>query len=80
MEKKGLCPVCLGKKREGTTTFVVELGSGVIVVRHVPALLCDQCGMEWIEDATAEVIEKIVNELRQKGSAIEVKEYSKIAS
>jgi len=36
--------------------------------------------MEWIEDATAEVIEKIVNELRQKGSAIEVKEYSKIAS
>ena len=80
MEKKELCPVCLGHKNEGTTTFVVELGSGVIVVRHVPALLCDQCGMEWIEDATAEVIEKIVNELRQKGSAIEVKEYSKIAS
>ncbi len=80
MEKNGFCPLCRGRKSEGTTTFAVDLGSGVIVVRHVPALICDQCGMEWIEDEIAGVLEKMVTDVRTKGSIVEVKEFSKIAS
>jgi len=80
MSKLDFCPVCRGHKKEGTTTFAVDLGSGVIVVRHVPALVCEQCGMEWIDDAIAETLEKIVDDVRQKGSIVEVKEFSKIAS
>ena len=80
MEKNGFCPLCRGCKSEGTTTFAVDLGSGVIVVRHVPALICDQCGMEWIDDDIASVLEKMVTDVRTKGSIVEVKEFSKIAS
>ena len=34
-----ICPLCHGKKTPGTTTFVVDLGFGVFVVRDVPALV-----------------------------------------
>ncbi len=53
--------MCGGHKIEGTTTFTVDLGTGVFVVRHVPALVCEQCGTDWIEDRVAEVLERIVD-------------------
>ena len=68
-----LCPIChSGKKQAGQTTFTVDLGFGVIVVRNVPAQVCDLCGADWIEDKTAETLEKIVDQARQKHSVVEV--------
>jgi hypothetical protein len=37
----------------------------VVVVRNVPALVCEQCGADWIEDEIAEHLEKTVNEVRR---------------
>ncbi|MDR4509847.1 MAG: YgiT-type zinc finger protein [Candidatus Brocadiaceae bacterium] len=34
------CPLCGGKKQAGKTTFTVDLGFGVVVVREVPATVC----------------------------------------
>jgi hypothetical protein len=34
------CPICNGYKSESTTTFTVDLDFGV-VVRHVPATICE---------------------------------------
>lgn len=80
MNKRGICSLCGGHKIEGTTTFTVDMGTGVFVVRHVPALVCEQCGTDWIEDRVAEILERIVEEGRSKGSIIEMKEFSQIAS
>jgi len=52
------CPLCRGRKKPGRTTFTVDLGFGVVVVRDVPATVCSQCGADWIEDRTAA---KLVN-------------------
>ena len=46
---KNRCPLCEGNKTEGTTTYTVDLGFGVVVVRGVPAKICTQCGEEWID-------------------------------
>jgi hypothetical protein len=48
------------------------LGFGVVVVRHVPALVCDQCGAEWLTDAVAARLEQIVEEARKKKALVEV--------
>jgi YgiT-type zinc finger domain-containing protein len=66
------CPLCGGKKKPGKTTFTVELGFGVVVVREVPATVCSQCGADWIADAIAARLEEIVNEAREKHRMIEV--------
>ncbi len=70
-----VCPMCGGARVHGLTTFTADLGFGVVVVRHVPALVCDQCGEEWLDDAVAEVLEAAVAEARLKHSLVEVTEW-----
>ena len=69
---ESLCPICGGRKEPGTTTYSVELGTGVIVVRNVQAKICVQCGEEWIDNKTAQQLERIVKEARKKGHQVEV--------
>ena len=66
------CPLCGGTKKAGKTTFTADLGFGVVVVRDVPAMVCSQCGADWIEDTTAAKLEEIVNDARQRHHIVEV--------
>tara|TARA_R110002073_G_scaffold127906_1_gene273536 strand:- start:320 stop:562 length:243 start_codon:yes stop_codon:yes gene_type:complete len=66
------CYACGGTFEKGEITFTADFGSGVVVVRNVPAMICSQCGVEWIEDSIAEKIEIIVNEAKEKHSIVEV--------
>lgn len=75
MKKNGnvsLCPICGGRKHAGTTTYTVDLGTGVVVVRNVQAQICSQCGEEWIDHQTAQRLEAIVQEARTKQRQVEV--------
>ncbi len=66
------CPLCGGEKTGGKTTITVDLGYGLVVIRDVPATVCALCGADWIGDAIADKIERIVEEARQKHSHMEV--------
>lgn len=57
---------------EGTTTFVTDLGFGVVVVRNVPALVCERCGEAWYSDDTAAELELRVNEARTQRQQVAV--------
>lgn len=70
------CPLCGGEKLSGTTTFTADLGSGVVVVRSVPATVCNQCGADWIDDKVAKQLEGIVDDARKKGLQVEVIAFS----
>lgn len=62
----------VGQNQRGQTTFTVDLGFGVVVVRNVPAVVCSQCGADWIQDPIAAKLEDIVNEARKKHLTVEV--------
>jgi YgiT-type zinc finger domain-containing protein len=64
-EKYGHCPLCGGEKESGTTTFAVDLKSGVVVVREVPAFVCTKCGDAWIGNPVATKLEGIVADARR---------------
>jgi YgiT-type zinc finger domain-containing protein len=67
-----LCPLCGGHKAPGTTTFTADIGTGMVVVRHVGATVCTQCGEEWIDNETARKLESIVTDARAKRRQVEV--------
>ncbi|MFH5886482.1 type II toxin-antitoxin system MqsA family antitoxin [Halalkalibaculum sp. DA3122] len=71
-DKTQKCHTCGGTMEQGETTVTVDFGSGVVVVRNVPATVCSQCGMEWIDDDVAERIETIVKNAQNKHSVVEV--------
>ena len=68
----GLCPICGGKKTSGRTTYSVDLGFGVVVVRNVPVAVCSQCGEEWIGAEIASELERLVEEARLSRRQVEV--------
>ena len=72
MNNANLCALCGGTTREGSTTFVSDFGQSLLVVRHVPARVCAQCGEAWIEDAAAAQLETLAGQARAKGRQIEV--------
>ncbi|MBI4691071.1 MAG: type II toxin-antitoxin system MqsA family antitoxin [Nitrospirae bacterium] len=57
---------------DGKTTFAVDLGFGVLVVRDVPATVCSQCRADWIKDNIASKLEDIVNDARRRHHIVEV--------
>jgi YgiT-type zinc finger domain-containing protein len=74
------CPLCGGAKEPGTTTFAVDLGFGVVVVRQVPALVCTICGEAWIEDAVAARLERVVEEARVRSAPAEITRWDQLAA
>jgi len=67
-----VCPICSGPVKQGTTTFSLDLQSGVIVVRKVPAHICRQCGEEWLDDEQAAKLEQIVSRARREKVQLEM--------
>ena len=76
VNKPRLCPICGGMVAAGVSTFTADLGSGVVVVRKVPAAICGQCGEEWLSDKTAKRLEKIAEETRKRRRLVEVLPFS----
>ena len=66
------CPLCGGKVEAGKTIFTVDLTSGVVVVRNVPAFVCTQCGEEWIDDPISLKLEAIAARAKAQNTQIEV--------
>ena len=66
------CPMCGGRRGSGKTTYSVDLGTGVVVVRNVPAETCTQCGEEWIAPDVAKALEQIVEKARAARTEVEV--------
>lgn len=64
--------MCGGRQQQGVTTFTVDKGSMLVVVRNVPAITCRQCGESWIQDSVAEELERIVSDARAKRSQFEI--------
>lgn len=58
--------------KNGKTTFTVDLGFGVVVVREVPAIVCSLCGADWLSDNISEQLEKIVDSAKHKHLMVEV--------
>ena len=46
------------------------------MIRDVPALVCAQCGEDWIEDAIAIRLEQLAQEARKKHLQVEVAAFS----
>ncbi|MEG3057339.1 MAG: type II toxin-antitoxin system MqsA family antitoxin [Methanoculleus sp.] len=50
------CTFCKGTLHEGTAELIARVGDEIIVIRDVPALVCDRCGEAYY---SAEVSQKI---------------------
>lgn len=58
------CFFCKGETIETTTKFIVDLGNCVVIVKNVPARVCQQCGEATYSNDVAKHLEKIVDAVK----------------
>ena len=70
------CPICKqGETVLGTATVTLERGRLTLVVKAVPAEVCENCGEEYVDEkATTEVLSKLESEARA-GTEINVRHF-----
>ncbi|MGH7819106.1 MAG: type II toxin-antitoxin system MqsA family antitoxin [Candidatus Binatia bacterium] len=56
-------------------TFTTELRGTTVVVRGVPALVCANCGEEYLEEKEAARVREIAEATAQGGAEIAISEY-----
>lgn len=74
------CPLCRGKMEEGKTNLPYALESDkIIVVTHVPALVCTQCGDDFIGIDVVRKVEKVLEKIKRDGASMGFVEYEQAA-
>lgn len=74
------CFFCKGQTEERLTKYIVDLGNVVVIVKNVPARVCQQCGEVTFSDAVVAKLERIVGMVRQSIiSEVAIFEYKDVA-
>jgi YgiT-type zinc finger domain-containing protein len=70
------CLICKkGQTASGTATVTLERGGLTLVVKAVPAQVCDNCGEEYVDQTTtAQLLAELDSEARA-GSEINVRQF-----
>ena len=71
------CTICgQAEPRAGTTTVTVERDGATLVMKGVPALVCPNCGEDYVNEETARRISAVAAEVVEKGVRVEVRQYA----
>lgn len=69
------CFMCKGGLEDKLTTFMIDLGNCIVIVKNVPSQVCKQCGDVSYSNGVAARIEKLVNEVRNAYTEIVITNY-----
>ena len=71
------CPICRhGETRPGTSTVPLERGGMTIVFREVPALVCENCGESFHDEAVTVALLKQAEQAAAAGVEIDVRRFA----
>ena len=72
------CGICKAEMEETDVTYTEDIEQGVIVIRHVLAHVCSECGNTWYSGTVASQLEKMVDLFASStGSEVSVVNFAK---
>ena len=70
------CVICKhGETQPGTTRVAVERGPTDLVVRPVPAQVCNNCGEAYLDADAVDRLQQMLAVAEEGGAQVEVREY-----
>lgn len=71
------CVICKQAEVEpGTATLTLERGGMTLVVKHVLARVCPNCGEEYIDEEAADQVMETAEQAFRSGVQVDVREYA----
>ena len=67
------CPICkTGKMAPGFATVVLTRGDSTVVIKEVPATVCDDCGEYYLDEEATRIVYARSEELVAAGTDVSV--------
>jgi YgiT-type zinc finger domain-containing protein len=71
------CVVCRhGETHPGRTTVTLEKNGGALVVRHVPAEVCENCGEAYVSAEVTRSLLASATETLRAGVEVDIREFA----
>lgn len=71
------CVICKqGRTSDGTATVTLERGGSIIIIKDVPAEVCENCGEYYLSEATTEKIQAMAEQAILQGVVVEILRYA----
>jgi YgiT-type zinc finger domain-containing protein len=71
------CPICrIGETRPGKASSLLERDGAILVFKHVPAEVCENCSEEYVSEDTATRLLDLAEGAVRSGVRVSVREYS----
>ncbi|CAG1004877.1 hypothetical protein PHYC_03178 [Phycisphaerales bacterium] len=71
------CPICThGTLRPGVTSVTLERGQLTLVIKSVPARVCDNCGEQFVDEAVSARLLEVADGAAKAGTQVEVRSYA----
>jgi len=71
------CVVCkLGETRPGFTTVTLERNGAALVVRKVPAQICDNCSEAYVSAEVTRALLQSTRETLRPGVEVDIREFA----
>lgn len=70
------CVICKnGETRSGKATVTLEREGTSLVIKGVPAEVCDNCGEEYVDEATTARLLKTAEQAAEAGVQVDIRQY-----
>ncbi|MGO1479288.1 type II toxin-antitoxin system MqsA family antitoxin [Senegalia sp. (in: firmicutes)] len=74
------CILCKANLTKGRINHIVDLKEGIIIIKNVPANICEQCGDYYLDTKTALELETMVDEINKIKPEVFIVNYNKMVA
>ena len=74
------CALCKSHLVESKINHIIDLEGHIIIIKGVPAKVCNQCGEYFLDHKIALQVEKIINDVMKNHAEIFVVNYLEMAA
>lgn len=72
------CYFCGGRLAPERTTLPFVVGSGVVIIKQVPAQVCTQCGEAITDSEVAAVLDTLLKQAQRSGFELSILTYEQL--
>lgn len=67
------CAIChVGRTAPGLATVTLEAGESIVIIKQVPADICDTCGEYYLDEATSEAVLESARRAAEAGAEVQI--------
>ena len=72
-----ICPICkCGQTKPGFTSVTLERGGMTLLVKQVPAEICENCGEEYIDESASGQLLQNAEDAVRAGVQVELRQFA----